>query len=452
MNWQQQVLPKLFQAKRFRGEYGNVWACYKACLAWEYAAPDVFEAAMVRRREALLRYAYQHVPYYRELLGDAGVVRDDRVDLARFTELPLLTKDILRGEKNRLVSGDADSRGVYGNTSGGSTGEPVPFVQDREYQAWNWATALFYNHMVGKEPGQPEAKLWGSERDVLQGSIGLAAKVQNLVYNRLLLNSFHMTPEALDRYVGQLNQFKPRSLWAYVDSAHELARFVRESARPIHPIPATVVTAGTLNEPVREEIEAALGTRVYNQYGSREVGPIACECPAREGLHVFEWANHVEVVDKEGKPCPPGDTGEVCVTLLTNFSMPLIRYRIGDMAVWKESPCSCGRPMRLLAAVKGRTTEHFIRRDGTLVHGEYFAHMFYGRDWVIRFQVVQTDYERIVNYVVARERPSEETLAEVTAAFQAAMGQACAVHFEFVETIPPTASGKYLYTRSEVPR
>lgn len=453
MNGRRPILKALLHAKAWgSGGEANVNRIYDGLRALEFAEPDALGDFVDERLRRFLAHAARHTPYYREVLHDCGVVDGQRVDLSRLPEVPMLTKDVLRERAADLLSDERQRRRTYANTSGGSTGEPVEFVQDNVYQAWNWATALFYNHMVGKEPGEREVKLWGSQRDALEGGVGIAAKAQNFLYNRVLLNAFLMTPDALRRYVDAINRFRPKSLWAYVDSAHELARYVEDNGLEVRPIPVTIVTAGVLTEPVRETIERALRTRVYNQYGSREVGPLACECSERKGLHVFNWATYVEVVDTHGRPVAAGEMGEVCVTLLTNFSMPLIRFRIGDTAVLSDASCPCGRPMRLLEEVSGRVTDHFVRRDGTIVHGQFFAFNYYHRPWVVRFQVVQEDYDRVVNKLVVKKRPAASEEEDITRKIRTVMGESCRVAFEYVDAIPPTPSGKYLYTLSRVER
>lgn len=452
MNWRGPALKALLQAEAaLNGRLRGVNQFYGELLELEFASPEALARRAERALSDLLLHCYKHVPYYRPLLAEAGVVRDGRARPERLAQMPTLTKDIIRRCGDDLLSDERRHRRTYANTSGGSTGEPVEFLQDDVYLAWNRATALFYNHVAGKEPGQREVKLWGSERDILTGSIGLRAKAENFFYNRLLLNSFMMAPETMSAYVAAINRFRPRSIWAYVQSADELARHAESEGLRIEPVPVTILTAGTLTQPVRETVERVFGTRVHNQYASRETGPMACECPQR-GLHVFERTTLIEVVDADGRPVPDGQSGELCVTLLTNFTMPLVRYRIGDVAALATERCPCGRPMRLLRAVTGRIIEHFVRRDGTLVDGAFFLHVFYHRPWVLSYQVVQEDYDHVVGNVVARGRPDEGEREEMTRAIRAAMGEQCRVEFRFVESIPPSPSGKRLYMYSKVRR
>ena len=121
----------------------------------------------------LLLHAYQKVPYYHRILPESGVISDGDIHLENFSKIPLLTKDIIRKEGKNLYSSDYLHRKPYENTSGGSTGEPVRFIQDKEYDEWNIATKIHFNRVLGKQIGDREIKFWGSERDIIEGTIGI---------------------------------------------------------------------------------------------------------------------------------------------------------------------------------------------------------------------------------------------------------------------------------------
>ena len=80
--------------------------------------------------------------------------------------------------------------------------------------------------------------------------------------------------------------------------------------------------------------------------------------------------------------------------------MPLIRYKIGDMAVYTENRCSCGRGLPLIKDIVGRDVDLFINNRNELIDGEYFTHLFYLKDWVKAFQVIQEEYKEIKILVV----------------------------------------------------
>jgi phenylacetate-coenzyme A ligase PaaK-like adenylate-forming protein len=103
-------------------------------------------------------------------------------------------------------------------------------------------------------------------------------------------------------------------------------------------------------------------------YAATETGGIAAECALHTGMHLFEDLVLAEVVDADGRPVPPGVTGDrLLVTVLFSRTLPLIRYELTDRVRLATKPCPCGRPFRLLAAVEGRTDDllRLPGRDGT---------------------------------------------------------------------------------------
>lgn len=401
------------------------------------------------RLHTLLQHAYEHVPYYHELFDRIGIVRDGIVDHRQFSKIPPLTKDIIREQKERLTADNKDTWVWYKNTSGGSTGVPVEFLQDMTYRDMSWANKILYNRMVGKDDGMPEVKLWGSERDIFQGSETFHARLQHWLYNRTLLNSFRMSEQKMAEYVKTFTAKKPVLLWAYIDSAYELARYIKTHNLTVHAPHAILVTAGTVYPSIKQYISDVFHAPVYNQYGSREAGDMACECPERKGLHVFEYLYVFEILNQQLQPCAPGEIGEIYVTLLMNNTMPLIRYKIGDTASWTgEDTCACGRNLPLMNDVHGRITDHFRKKDGTVIHGEYFTHLFYFRPWIQKFQVVQEEYEKVVCSIVKGAPENPDDVRDIIEKIQLVMGNDCKVIMHYVDEIPASASGKYLYTKS----
>jgi phenylacetate-CoA ligase len=412
---------------------------------------ETVERYRVEKLKRLLKHASQTVPYYNEVLGKTGVVDGGEVHLEHFTEIPLLTKERLRDSGERLVSRDPGSD-PYTNTSGGTTGEPVAFVQDQHYWGWNVANKIFYQELAGKPLGGREVKLWGSERDILDGRETLRARLKNFLYNRRLLNTFRMSEADMREYVETINSFQPHTIWAYVESIHQIAQFVQREGFDAYAPNGIVTTAGTLHEPVRETIESAFDTTVYNQYGSREVGDMACECNEQDGLHVFAQTHYLEVVDEDGRPVDPGQDGRIVVTNLTNYSMPLVRYEIGDRGTKATGSCRCSSPFPRLQSVNGRVTDHFVSSDGDLIHGEYFTHLFYDRPWVRKFQARQLDPESVLIRVVPSptETIPRKDIDEITDAIEVVMGEETDVRIEFVDEITETSSGKFRYIISDV--
>jgi len=399
----------------------------------------------------LLLHAYKNVPYYHRIFKEVGVINDGTVVLSKFNQIPILTKEIMRKHHKELISKDYTTRKWYYNSSGGSTGEPVRFIQDDQYNRWCAATnKYYYENILGiDEPSVKKIILWGSERDLFEGTRGLKAKVINWLTNTVFLNGFKMTEEDMGRYIKTINSYKPDLIRGYAGSLYELCRFAERKNLNLYTPKILISAAETLRDEMREKIEDVFGTKVYDFYGSREVVSLAGEC--KYGLmHLFAFGGYVEIRDNNNQAVNEGEEGKVIVTDLHNYSMPFIRYEIGDMAVLGPEKCKCGNVLPTLKKITGRITDHFVKEDGTVIHGEYFTHLFYLKDWVKAFQIIQEDYKRIRLLVVSEGEINVSEKRDIEDKIKLVMGKDCKIIWEFVDEIPKTPQGKYLYTKSLV--
>jgi len=430
---------------------------------WQRLDVDQARKHQAQKLKRLLSHAYEHVPYYRDVLREAGVVQNEIVDLSRFSQIPLLDKETLRTESDRLRSGDLNERNWFFETSGGSTGTPVRFIQDSITANWGRATKTLFNRWSGYQFGDPRIRLWGSERDIFKGQETVKTRVGRWVRNETFLNAFRMSPDDMHRFVDEINRVRPTQILAYVESIYDLAVFIQQHDYSVHAPHSIMTSAGKLHDDMRDMIESVFQAPCFDRYGSREAGDIACECEAHDGLHVSIPTHYVEVLRPDGNPAAEGESGEIVVTLLSNYAMPLIRYRIGDMAIQGGGlgACPCGCVWPKLQEVTGRVSDTFTTSDGTRVHGEYFTHLFYFRDWVRTFQVVQETSTHVRIRIVAhpdaacgqRDKVKDvyaEPLQDIRSKIRAVMGEDCTVEFSIEDEIMPSASGKFRYTISKV--
>jgi phenylacetate-CoA ligase len=436
---------------------GNTLRNLNQVERWQWLDQKQMHALQQERLGRLLLHSYNHVPFYRHVLGNAGVVDDDgKVNVRNFSQIPLLDKSAIRVHYEKLKSDDLATRKWHENTSGGSTGEPVRFVQDKDNHEWLTAVKMLDDLWSGYSVTEKKIILWGSVRDLLIGRETLKTRLGQWLRNEIWLNAFHMTPERMHAYVECINGFQPVQILSYVESIYELSRFIEREGLQINNPRSIMTSAGALDRDMRKTIEWIFKAPVFNRYGSREVGDIACECDHHKGLHISLFTHFVEILKQDGTPAEVGEIGEIVVTLLTNYAMPLIRYRIGDMGAWAEQTCTCGRAWPLLKEVSGRITDNFITKGGTLVYGAFFRHLLFFRDWIVRYQIIQEDYDLIRILIVPHEpngMPVEfhdREVKDITEKIRLVMGQSCHVDFDFVDDIVPLPSGKYRYTISKV--
>lgn len=401
----------------------------------------------------LISHCSKNIPYYQRIIRERSITFSQDTIFEDIKKFPLLTKEIIRNNYNDLIWRNSPNK-MFTNSSGGSTGVPVKLVQDDVLHAQSQGIKMLFNEWADHFLGRKEIRLWGNEKEIFEQSEGMTKKIFNYVKNLYILNAFNMTEERMRRYVDIINRIKPKYILSYAQPIYELARFVEREDLSIVPIKSIMTSAGTLFPHMRVKISEVFSASVFNRYGSREVGDIACNCSSNEELHIDIFSKYIEVVDRNGERCSEGELGEIVVTFIANFSMPLIRYKIGDMGVLSGKKCVCGRGLALLKKVEGRVTDCFRTRDGRIVPAEYFIHLIgvvlnTGR--IKQFQCIQEDYNNIKIKMVENEQLPKTELNEIVKKIKLVMGENCSVQFELLESIPLLNSGKYQYTLSKVP-
>jgi phenylacetate-CoA ligase len=141
------------------------------------------------------------------------------------------------------------------------------------------------------------------------------------------------------------------------------------------------------------------------------------------------------------------------ITDLNNFSVPLIRYRIGDLAVAVEQsePCACGRSLSRIGRIEGRTQAIVHCADGTWLPGTFFAHFFKDYEYAIRFfQVHQSEVGSMTLRLVKNSRFTDDALTELLEGLRSFTGQSMEIDVGFVDEIPLGVTGKRTPVVSEV--
>lgn len=421
-------------------------------MASQWFTHDEIELLQLNKTKSLLHHAYSNVPYYSRVFKATGFHPEDFKSLEDLNGLPILTKKDLQEKKPDLLSRVAHVDTYRSNSTGGSTGHPVSFYQSYKYKAWNKAANMRNLTMCGYRPGERVAYLWGSDYDS-KGHRGWKNRFFNdlLRKNLVWINTFELTEPLLEQAARTLVRFRPRLLVAYVSSATLLAKFVKErNIRGIRPT-AIQTSAELLTQPQRNLLEEVFGCPVFDRYGCREVGHVAHECGAHNGLHLIAETNYTEFL-VDGKPAKPGEMGMVTVTNLNNWAMPFIRYQLGDLGRPAQGNCPCGRGLPLMEVLEGRSTDIITTPSGKLLHGEFFTHLFYKLPAVRQFQVVQKKIDVLeIKIVPMTGFNRDATLKHLEETIKSHADPEFKISFSLQEKISPSSSGKFRFVFSEVP-
>ncbi len=409
------------------------------------------EALQATKLNALLGVALAHCPWHAQRIRDAGLeaaVREGAVTLKDLLKLPPMSKLEARQHADALVWRNVPG-GAFKYNTGGSSGEPLIFHFGRNRQASDAAGRMRARHWWGVAPGEREAYLWGAPVEL--NKTDRIKTVRDRLVNQLVLNAFAMSAPRMDEYLVALKTWRPKCLYGYASSvallaAHAEARGV--SAR--WPELRVVCTTG---EPLyphqRELISRVFGVPVANEFGSRDIGFTAHEAPGGQMLLLSE-SHIVEVLDEQGLPLAPGQTGEAVITGLTSEAQPFIRYRTGDMLCLSAASDINGRGLHVIESVTGRQTDMVVAADGRVMHALAVIYVLRATPGIAQFKCIQHALDCMEVLVVPDAGWTDDSVRAVEAGLQARLGSEVRVVLHLVEDIPPEASGKHRYVVSHV--
>ncbi len=377
---------------------------------------------------AMIRFARAHTAYYADTLR--GI--PDDADIAA---LPILRKADVIARLPELLARGHDPRTTPVGHTGGSTGKPLAFFYDETKHELMRAGMMRSYMLSGWRPGQKILNFWGARQDTVSGGVFGTAAWDDWVAAEKTEPAHGIDAAKLNAWVGLIRRYRPALLQGYASILAALARFVLDEKLSMPAGLAGVYsTAEVLTDAMREAMESAFGCKVFNQYGSREIPNIACEC--RHGrMHVFTDMVWLESVNDQ-----------LLVTSLTNRLMPMLRYENGDAGRLLEGTCPCGLPFPLMEMGMCRSNDFILAPDGRRLHPSFFNRLLYGQTQVDAYQFVQEAPGNVKLRLAGR--PLSDMLKEEMTRALAAEG--LALEIETVPEIERTISGKHRFVISRL--
>jgi phenylacetate-CoA ligase len=402
------------------------------------------EAWQLAKLQEVVRYAYQHVPFYRERYRREDIHPEDIKTLKDFQALPFLTKDDVNSHLGAMVSREFQGK-LYPNSTGGSTGQPMRFFVDDSY--WWWDTALRFRGRGwhGVQEGDKVAWVWGAQQDMPGRSRKRHLKAR--IMRQRYLNAFILTEQEMRAFAEMLIRWQPAMIRGYASALTLFAQFIQEQGLTGIRPKFIETTSEKVTDPQRDLLSDVFHCPVADCYSSREMGTMAYQCEAG-GMHVCE-TRYLEIA-ANGAVVAPGKLGEVAVTSLHQFGMPFIRYKNGDMAIGEAGTCICGRDMPLLREIVGRTVDYFVTADGKFIDGWFFFHTLGTKPEVLRFQVYQPDREHLEVRLVCKQQVDSTWLENLSNEIRAYFGAPMRVSLLQVDDIALTRAGKHRFIISDV--
>jgi phenylacetate-CoA ligase len=327
--------------------------------------------------QELLRHVWKHSPFYRDYYGSHGIQEKDLAQLT-VADLPFLSKQSLMDnfdtavthpglQKRELEQWVHDNPDPLQNfrgdfiviNSSGSSGYVGTFVYNQK--AWRVVSSV----MAGRLP-VPENYPLGKTRAAFYlathghfGGVSGAVRVPKAIYETLILSLL----DSRERVVEQLNRFQPHRLHGYSSSISMLAESAVRGELRIHPR-SIFVGGDKLTAGMEESIRQAWRAPIYCLYSAAEAKYLAFKETDQDEMTVMDDLAIMEVLNEGNRPVPPGGEGRVVLTNLYNYTLPILRYELGDYVVLGTAQHDS--PYTTIRDIKGRVNDALpvMLRDG----------------------------------------------------------------------------------------
>jgi len=421
---------KLYR-KRYTGIYHELRELVRASREWGAEQREAYQAEQLHE---LIRYCRLSIPYYQKLFAEYGLGEQDFTQVSDLAKLPILDKQTIRerGDEFRAPHGKPF---MIQHTSG-STGTPLALhVNERTYKL---AMALLVDHE--EYHGVP----FGARRATFAGR--MIQKPENLTppyarfnraENQRLYSSYHLNDQTFEHYRRDLNRFQPLELIGYPSAISDLASHYESTGTQPEFRPKAVITnSETLLDWQRSRIESVFECPVFDYYGTAEYVLFA----GQDASGIYQL-NPLLGITELVNPEDSGNTGSIVSTTLTNNSMPLLRYEVGDQGARTPNDQTCNSTISALRSITGRLDDYVVTPDGRRLGR--MDHIFKGLEAIREAQIVQDAPDHCTLRIVPQRDSKTVSEKLIESNFHSRAGAQMRLSIAYVESIPRGRNGKF---------
>ena len=394
-----------------------------------------------------IRYAYNHVPYYKKLFDSNGLSLSDINCLDDIQNIPVLTKEVFRQNSQEFLSNVFDTRDIYWDHTSGTTGKALRIALSKECYQRDYAFYWVQRSACGTDRKTSKVATFAGHPIAPIDRMKPPFWVYNYYEKQLLFSSYHLSKNNLQYYAKELGKFQPDLIHGYPSSIYLVANYLLENK--INNIrPKCIITASeTLFDHQKSVIHEAFDCMPLTHYGNAERAGDIDECP-EGGKHIKYEHSYIEFLDEDNEPAKPGCEGRIVCTAFGNYAMPLIRYDLGDIAIPLYRDCNCGRGGYIVERIVGRVDDYIVTPDGRFVGR--LGHLFKDSLNVEEAQLYQDTPEKLVIRIIKRPAYSEYDEKLILNEARNRLGNIINIEFEYVSKIPRTSSGKQRFVVSKI--
>jgi len=402
----------------------------------QWWSAERLQALQLQQFAQVFRHAVSTVPFYRQRFAPwaAGIA-----DWTQYRELPVSARlEIQQAGVAMHSEAPPPEHGPPVHTeSSGSTGNPL-VTRGTGWTQLLWQALLLRDHLWHRRD-------LGGKLAVIRGTTdearfpGWGPATAGFVTGEAVVR--RMTID-IDEQLHWLVRENPEYLLAHATNVQALAERSLELGLVL-PRLRQVRTYGEMLRPeARGIVRKAWGVDIADSYSCEELGYLALQCPQSECFHVQAESVILEVISSDGAPCRPGEVGQVVLSSLHNFAMPLLRYANGDYAEVGEA-CACGRGLPVLKRIVGRQRNMLVRPDGLRHWPSFPSQVWREIAPVQQIQLIQDAIDHIEARLVMPRALAGTEGERLTAAFQQCLGYPFRITLRQVNDIPRNPGQKY---------
>lgn len=404
----------------------------------QWKKPEELEEIQNRKLRAIVKYSYENVEFYHRRLDVLGLKPDDIKTTDDLRKLPITTRsDIQKNSPTGFTARSLHTVRFEKHTSSGSTGIPITVLSDARAEAYRAALFARSFFECGLHIRDKMIRITSTPQPKPKWHEGFG------FMRRIILDP----KDSVESGLRMLEKDKPDAIFGQSSYIWQLANEISKTNK--HPDPMLVfTTADIISKKMRNLVREVFGDKVFDFYGCVEVERVAWECPEHEAYHMDIDSQVIEFVDVN-EPVAPGERGQILLTCLYNYAMPLIRYDVGDFGKPTAEICSCGRGLPMMSDLEGRVNDFVKRPDGSMISPMTLLYID-EIPGISQFLIVQKRRDKLSVELVLDGTNPEETVQKSRAYLKEVVGEDMTVDIAIVKEIPRERSGKMRVVKSLV--
>lgn len=393
----------------------------------------------------LIVHAYNNVPFYHRTWKSLNLKPSDIRTSEDLTKLPVIRKIDIQRNPRDFIARNVNLDNCTKHLTSGSTGSRVTIYCDQK--AEDFRAAVFTRPFL-------ECGLGIRDKGAFITFVGNFPKKQRWYQMLGFVKRIYLSAsEPEENNFQALSSYKPDMIYGYSSYLYLIARAIKKiGVKNLKP-KLVIGTGELLHEITRKSVENAFNVKMLDFYGSVEVERTAWECHERAGYHMDVDSVITEFV-RDNEVVSSGERGELTLTCLYNYVMPLIRYNIEDTGIQTDEKCPCGRSLPLMKKIEGRSNDFVILKDGRMISplGLLNAIWTISEEMLLEYKIIQMAKNYFVIKIVGKKECSDEIASQIQDSMKEIVGKDSRIEVKMVDEIRKSASGKTKIVESKVPR